>query len=481
MIGDSFNSDVTFSGLRVIPGRTIYASVDNVTAKMRDRQGYPPLLKARSIRVQIRLTDLFKVPMHISQVRVVGMEIHVPPRKEKSGENARPADAKPKKPLPQFVVDQVNADGSTLEVIPRKAGKVPLEFDLDHLHILHMGSKEAGEYYADLTNPKPAGRIVAHGNFGPWDRDEPGATPVDGKYTFSNADMSTIHGLGGTLSSTGEYSGQLDTINITGKTEVPNFELTIAHNPVPLETQFSAIVDGTTGDTYLQDVEATLISSKLKVTGQIVGIQAASGHAIDVQAQSEGARVQDLIRVAVPGTRPLLTGNVTLKTKIYIPPGQENIMDKLSLDGTFGVSGAHFTQKKVQSQVDTLSKKGSGRPGDVDFGDVLSDLRGSFHMRNGVMTFSQLSFDVPGAAVNLNGTYAVNSGQMDFHGTLRMDAKLSQTMTGFKSVLVKPFNGIFSKKGAGTLLPIKITGTRENPQFGLDFGNKKDKNNKQSK
>jgi len=481
MIGDSFNSDVTFTGLSVIPGRTIYASVDNVVAKMRDRQGYPPLLKARTIRVEIRLTDLFKVPVHISQVRVVGMELHVPPRKDKSTGNAPPADAKPKKALPQFVVDQVNADGSSLEVIPRKAGKVPLEFDLDHMHILHMGSKEAGEYYADLTNPKPQGRIVAHGNFGPWDRDEPGGTPVDGKYTFSDADMSTIHGLGGTLSSTGEYSGQLDTINITGETEIPHFELTIAHNPVPLETQFSAIVDGTTGDTYLQDVEATLISSKLKVTGQIVGIQAAHGHAIDVQAQSEGARVQDLIRVAVPGKQVLLTGGVTLKTKIYIPPGQENIVDKLSLDGTFGVSGARFTQKEVQTKVDTLSKKGSGRPGDADFGSVLSDLRGSFRMRNGVMTFSQLSFNVPGAAVNLSGTYALNSGQMDFHGTLRMDAKLSQTMTGVKSVLVKPFNSFFSKKGAGTELPIKITGTRDNPQFGLDFGNKKNKSDKQGK
>jgi hypothetical protein len=482
VIGDNFNSDITFTGLSVVPGPTIYASLDNVVLKMRDRPGYPPLVKARSVRVQVRLLDIFKVPVHIASVRLVGMEIHVPPRKEKQKDAApASADTKPKKTLPQFVIDQINADGSTLEMIPRKEGKVPLEFDLEHLHIYHLGSSEAGDYYADLTNPKPEGRIVAHGNFGPWDREEPGDTPVDGKYTFSNANMASIHGLGGTLSSTGQYSGRLDTINVSGKTDVPNFELTIAHNPVHLETQFSAIVDGTTGDTYLQDVEAVLISSKLKVTGQIVGIQAAHGHAIDVNAQSEGARVQDLIRVAVPGKQTLLTGNVTLKTKIYIPPGKEDILDKLSLDGIFGISGAHFTQEKVQSKVDTLSKKGSGHPDDVDFGDVLSDLRGNFRMRNGVMHFSQLSFDVPGAAVNLDGTYAMRSGQMDFHGTLRMEAKLSQTTKGIKSALLKPFDSFFSKKGAGTQLPIKITGTRDNPQFGLDFGNKKDKSDKPSK
>jgi hypothetical protein len=52
---------------------------------------------------------------------------------------------------------------------------------------------------------------------------------------------------------------------------------------------------------------------------------------------------------------------------------------------------------------------------------------------------------------------------------LRLQAKLSQTMTGWKSVMLKPFNGFFAGKHGGTEVPIKITGTRENPSFGLDF------------
>jgi hypothetical protein len=58
---------------------------------------------------------------------------------------------------------------------------------------------------------------------------------------------------------------------------------------------------------------------------------------------------------------------------------------------------------------------------------------------------------------------------MDFHGTLRMQAKLSQTMTGFKSLLLKPVDPFFRKGGAGAVLPIKITGTRQNPSFGLEL------------
>jgi hypothetical protein len=85
------------------------------------------------------------------------------------------------------------------------------------------------------------------------------------------------------------------------------------------------------------------------------------------------------------------------------------------------------------------------------------------------MNFSDLQFAVAGAAVKLNGSYDLRGESLDFHGTLRMDAKLSQTTTGAKSVLLKFVDPFFSKNGAGTLLPIKIQGSRENPLFGLEF------------
>jgi hypothetical protein len=82
--------------------------------------------------------------------------------------------------------------------------------------------------------------------------------------------------------------------------------------------------------------------------------------------------------------------------------------------------------------------------------------------------FSHLDFGVNGASVDLNGTYNVDSGLIDFHGKLSLTAKLSQTMTGPKSFFLKALDPFFEGKNAGTVLPIKITGTRENPTFGLD-------------
>ena len=45
--------------------------------------------------------------------------------------------------------------------------------------------------------------------------------------------------------------GRLDRIEVHGTANVADFSLDTANHPVPLETRFSAIVDGTSGDTYL--------------------------------------------------------------------------------------------------------------------------------------------------------------------------------------------------------------------------------------
>lgn len=65
--------------------------------------------------------------------------------------------------------------------------------------------------------------------------------------------------------------------------------------------------------------------------------------------------------------------------------------------------------------------------------------------------------------------YSLDGKVFDFHGTLRMQAKLSQMTKGWKSILLKPIDPFFHKEGAGTQVPFKITGTRSEPHFGLDF------------
>jgi hypothetical protein len=55
-----------------------------------------------------------------------------------------------------------------------------------------------------------------------------------------------------------------------------------------------------------------------------------------------------------------------------------------------------------------------------------------------------------------------------------MQAALSQTTTGFKSVLLRLADRFFSKNGH-TVLPIKITGTVQHPHYSLDLHRKEEK------
>ena len=93
-------------------------------------------------------------------------------------------------------------------------------------------------------------------------------------------------------------------------------------------------------------------------------------------------------------------------------------------------------------------------------------------LRDGILTFDSLHFQVPGTDANMTGRYSLDGRTFDFHGVLRLDAKLSQMTTGWKSILLKPVDPFFHKHGAGTELPFKVTGTKSEPHFGLDFGHK---------
>ena len=98
---------------------------------------------------------------------------------------------------------------------------------------------------------------------------------------------------------------------------------------------------------------------------------------------------------------------------------------------------------------------------------------GTFGSTDGVITFTNLSFGIPGAAILLNGTYNLRGEDLDFSGQLRMKARLSQTVTGAKSFFLKAVDPFFAKNGAGSVIPISITGKRESPTIGVTVFHKK--------
>jgi len=80
---------------------------------------------------------------------------------------------------------------------------------------------------------------------------------------------------------------------------------------------------------------------------------------------------------------------------------------------------------------------------------------------------------VPGAVIQLKGTYVVEGGALNFTGNAKMEATVSEMVGGWKGLLLSPLDKYLKKDGAGTEVPIYIRGTREKPQFGIDFSRMK--------
>ncbi len=159
-----------------------------------------------------------------------------------------------------------------------------------------------------------------------------------------------------------------------------------------------------------------------------------------------------------------------LQAKLVIPPEKKKVIDKLRLRGEFGLTKARFTDSGVQTKLIGLSRRGQGINNDEPVGDVLSNLRGRLILENGVASFPTFTFSVPGAQVQLAGRYGMRSGELNFRGKLAMEAPLSQVAGGgVKGFFLRAFDPFFRKPGAGTVLPIRITGTRKAPKFGLDM------------
>lgn len=112
---------------------------------------------------------------------------------------------------------------------------------------------------------------------------------------------------------------------------------------------------------------------------------------------------------------------------------------------------------------------------------MLSELKGHVLLRNGVATFSNLSFGVPGALAQMRGTYDLISEKIDLHGTLKTEAEVSKTTRGIKSLMLKVLDPFFKNKPNGYQAPVKITGTYDHPTFGLDLGDPKDNSNQHAK
>ncbi|HXE80341.1 MAG TPA: hypothetical protein VNK41_06300 [Vicinamibacterales bacterium] len=478
-LSERFDSRVELQDLRVSVLPRLRVEGGGLVLRHKGRTDVPPLIAIRSFSAEAGLAGLIGRPLRVRHVRLEGMEISIPP----GGMSLDKADAAREKPVPTgtageahargtggspLIVDNLTSTDAILRLLRSTPGKAARVFTIHHLSMEDVGAEAPWSFRATLTNPTPPGEIETGGRFGPWNAPQPSQTSLEGTYTFSDADLGVFDGIAGTLTSTGRFTGVLERIEVDGKASVPDFALPDVGQPVALETTFHSIVDGTSGNTWLRPVNASFGRTEIRADGGIVEREGDRGRTISLDVVIEEGRIEDILRLVSKAKTPPMVGALALKAKFTQPPGRAKVIDRIELDGSFQIARAQFTKRAVQGRVDQFSRMAT--PGeDQDPERVASNFTGRFTMRDGIIRIPRVTFIIPGARVDVNGAYRTRGQALNFEGTVRTEAKLSQMTTGVKSTLLKIVDPLFRREDR-TVIPVTVEGTVDQPKVRLDVG-----------
>jgi AsmA-like C-terminal region len=467
-LGDAFPSSLKFDRFEPVYFPHPGCRVEGVT--FRSKPSSPessPLVTIQMLTIQGSYADLLLRPHHISRVLLAGVRVQIP-QLGGSGDFSGGHSAS------KTTVGELVANGAVLE-FTRAGNRPALRFDLHELSLGPIGSKDSMSYRVSMQNPEPPGEITSTGQIGPFNSSNPGQTALRGTYAFDRADLGTFHGIAGILASKGTFSGVLAHLDIQGTTSVPDFEVVRSGHAEPLLTHFQAVVNATNGDVALNSVDATYLGTQISAKGTVAGKKGSAGKFTSLDFAVRNGRIQDILRIFVKADRPPMSGVTDLRAHVTVPPQAGPFLKKVDLVGDFGIAEGKFQKPTTQEKVAKMSEAARGQKNAqqiADEGDpsesVISDLGGHVVLRNGVASLTDLSFTVPGADARMHGTYNVLDGKIDFHGTVKMDAKISQSTSGVKSAFATMLDPFFDKKH-GSVVPVVIDGTFHSPHFGIDL------------
>jgi hypothetical protein len=444
----------------------------NLTVRHRGRTDIPPLIAVEKFIVDLKASDLRSST--IDRVWVDRLEVNIPPKDPQTGKRPMPSgsgadDGDGDGESSGLVIRELIATNTRMTIVPANPNKEPKVWDVYALNMKNLRAGEPATFTASINNPIPEGNIESSGTFGPWQKDEPGTSAITGEYTF-DADLGTIGGLAGKLAALGTMDGTIERIATTGQTKTPDFRLTeLDGSSLSLQTAYDAVVDGTKGDVELKHVDVTLGQSKFLVRGLVEGTKGVKGKRVTVNVTSNSASLGELLRF-VSKAEPAADGTLIIDAAMDLPQGKQKVLERVAFEGSVRAERVKFTKDTVQDKIDELSRKAQGRPEDTSIDEVASQMAAKFSLQDGVFTYQSLSFQVAGASVKLDGTHSLRSKNVDLSGVVLLNATVSQTQTGFKSWLLKPFDPLFRKNGAGTRLAIKVAGTQDQPKIGLELG-----------
>jgi len=365
--------------------------------------------------------------------------------------------------------------GAIVEFLPGQGSTEPFRIPIRELTLTRIDADKPFGFEGVVENPLPRGDVYEKGTFGPWNSDDPSRTPVAGMFLYQDARLHDVPGITGTMRTEGLFSGTLDRIEVEGAATVPDFRVLRSLHTASLTTKYRAGVDATNGDVELRQMDTTFGHTTVSAQGRVSGVPHRKGRFAALQVRVNGGRVEDLADMFTHSKLASMTGTISLRSTIELPPGDEPFLRRLHMAGHFETVGDQFRNPKTQGLLNRLAESGKGETKKEKNGDsrtVQSAMKSQVVVRGGVARISGLMLTAPETAARMDGTFDLISKDVDLKGTLKTDGKLSDTQTGFKSFAVKIITP-FLKKHGSTVVPFEIKGKIGDLSTKLDLGAKR--------
>jgi AsmA-like C-terminal region len=445
-----------------------------ITLRRKSAPDQPPIGSVQTLYVQGSWIDMLRLKRSVRLVAMTGVHVVLPPPGSRAAQEDFPPGSSSDFTGPDTAIGRLEIHDSLLDVLRADGGR--FSFPIAQLRFDDVQKGRTTTFTVDMENAIPTGHIHASGRFGPLLAHSLGDTLVSGQFIFDRVNLHDVGNIKGTLASSGKFFGNLGALHAEATSETPDFAVDGGH-PTRVVGRINCTVNAINGDTNFESIEARIGRTVLSAKGATEG----SPKATELDLAVKGGRAEDVMQPFLHNEVPII-GPVSLHAHAHLGPSSEGrFFHRLRVDGAFDVPAERATNRNVEKSLTDFSRRAQGkdvpdRPKDDPRAavedDALSSISGPASIRDEVVTTKGLTFQLPGAEANLQGTFAIHTCAVHLTGDLKMHSDISHAATGFKSLLLKPLAPFFKKKNAGAVVPIAVIGTPGQYKVGADFGHK---------
>jgi len=384
-----------------------------------------------------------------------------------SGISNRPAPG-----LPTFLVARTAIEDGRAEIARMPAHGEPVVYQ--HVNLTVRDFSFASQFPFELSADLPAGgAISATGHVGPFNRDDAAASPGDAQvyvkgldpvaagFLDPDAGLTLLADIGIHAASDGQ------TLNTSGNVHIQNLKLRKGAAParMPLDFAYSGTYHLKANNGQIEDAAAQIDASAIHVSGtyQItpVGVE---DPLLDLKIAGQSLLIDDLQSLITAADVHLPNGAVLKGGTLSLDLSITGQVKSLIVAGTIALDNTRLVGFDLGSKIHGVAALGGLKTGDTT---NIEKLRVTVRITNAEVAVEKIEAVIPALGEVIGSGMVGAADELDFGLLAKVAAKgIGKVGAG----LLTKLNGSGGASGKVSGVPLRVTGTPEEPNITADVG-----------